>query len=297
MAGTPDTPQDIESPNEPEGLQDTAVLRVDAPASADEATPPSDTPEAAAVAAGATVSDAVSQDATPQRRSNWLPWAVAGVACLVAAGALVYAGQVARQDGDSAAKSPLALNQQPASGKTSSPSSAGSVAGAQGTQVPAGTSPQAGAAPGGTTKGGTSSSTRTVTPTGPGAVGGAPAPSVAKTGSTLATLSVPPEHTVGLLKIEEGVKSAAYNVKFKPYGWGPGGPERGNLVVAVTSSSPAGGDAAKLLDLSGKNASFWVADPAVIPKVKTGGSYTGKVSVRIEGDTGRLMLISADLEQ
>jgi len=210
---------------------------------------------------------------TVRRLKAWLPWAIAGAACVVAVAALIYAAQSRGASDYNAGPATLTGWQGLTPG--SSIASRGAMATAQKPGV--GTSKPKGGTSAGTSRSGSS---------------GTQGPSIAAPGSRLTTITTPPEHTVGLLKIPDSVKSAAFSVKFKPYGWGPGGQARGNLVVAVVSSSPAGGDAAKLLDLTGKNASFWAA-PTLAARIKLGGSYTGRIAVRIEGDTGRLMLTSA----
>ena len=211
---------------------------------------------------------------------QWLPWAIAGVALVVAGVAVAYAVQAGVDNTD--ASGPVSLT-----GKATSTPNTGGTANQGGSSSGSssarpsgpGGSGSSGASPSGSLQSGMRAPTEAPTP-------------LAAVGSRLATVTTPPPHTVGLLKIPEGVTSAKYSVTFKPYGWGPGGPQRGQLVVAVTKSSPSGGEAARLTDLTGKNVSLW-ATPAAASAIKVGGSYSGVVSVQVQGDTGRLTLVSA----
>ncbi|MDH4140175.1 MAG: hypothetical protein OEV43_06340 [Coriobacteriia bacterium] len=112
---------------------------------------------------------------------------------------------------------------------------------------------------------------------------------LAPEGSELETLTAPPPKTLGLLTLPEGFTSATFRYTFSPYGWGPGGEQGGRLIIKIVKAEPKDGDASEFKDYTGYNASLWVL-PELVEKVKVGGTYSGTVVVREQGDVGVLWL-------
>lgn len=113
---------------------------------------------------------------------------------------------------------------------------------------------------------------------------------VARSGSPLPELSGPPPKTVSMLVVPKGFALATYDIVFRPYGWGPGGPSGGRIVIRIDSAKPADSGARTLgSEFKDRNASVW----CVTGDVKTldvGGTYRGTLSVRPQGDVGWLYL-------
>jgi len=117
-----------------------------------------------------------------------------------------------------------------------------------------------------------------------------PADKPARPGEPLAELSGPPRRTVGMLVVPKGFKDATFSIVFEPFGWGPGGPDGGRLLIRISSSKPTNSSAKALdKDFKGRNASVWVTPPEAKVLVK-GGTYTGVLTVRPQGDVGTLYL-------
>lgn len=123
-------------------------------------------------------------------------------------------------------------------------------------------------------------SNRTATPTEKPAVAGQP----------LAELSAPPVQTVAMLVVPKGFRDATFGIVFQPFGWGPGGADGGRLLVKISSSEPTNASGKSLgKDFKARNASVWVSPPDARILVK-GGTYTGVLTVRPQGDVGSLYL-------
>lgn len=121
---------------------------------------------------------------------------------------------------------------------------------------------------------------RTARPTERPAVAGVP----------LAELAAPPVTTVAMLVVPKGFNPATFGIVFQPYGWGPGGPDGGRIIVKISSSKPTNASATALdKDFAGRNAAVWCAPADVLVLVK-GGTYTGVLTVRPQGDVGSLYL-------
>lgn len=118
---------------------------------------------------------------------------------------------------------------------------------------------------------------------------GAPT-AVAAPGSELTSLTAPPSRTIGMFAVPKGFTSARYAIVFKPFGWGPSGPGTGRLIAQIVSAKPLD-EAAKSLahDLAGRNATLWV-DAKGLKVVCLGGTYSGTLVVRGQGDVGVLYL-------
>jgi len=140
-------------------------------------------------------------------------------------------------------------------------------------------------------------SSRTVAGTGAPAPGAAqidrtarPTERPAAAGQPLAELAAPPVKTVAMLVVPKGFTPATFGIVFEPYGWGPGGPDGGRILVRINSSKPTNASAKALdKDFKGRNAAVWCA-PADTKVLVKGGTYTGVLTVRPQGDTGSLYL-------
>lgn len=116
----------------------------------------------------------------------------------------------------------------------------------------------------------------------------------AKEGARLTTLTAPPMKTIGMIAVPAGFKGARYTVVFKPFGWGPSGPDSGRLVAQIEKSTALDEGAKKLdKDFSGRNATLWMT-PVMAKRITLGGSYTGTMEVRPQGDVGVLYIIELE---
>lgn len=117
-----------------------------------------------------------------------------------------------------------------------------------------------------------------------------PTARLAVDGQPLAELPAPPAKTVAMLVVPKGFKPATFGVAFQPYGWGPGGPDGGRILIRISSSKPTNASAKALnKDFKGRNAAVWCSpvDAKVLGK---GGMYSGVLTVRPQGDVGTLYL-------
>ncbi len=138
---------------------------------------------------------------------------------------------------------------------------------------------------------------RTVVDSGTPAPGGAqisraakPTERLATEGQPLSELSAPPAKTVAMLVVPKGFKAAAFDIVFQPYGWGPGGVDGGRILVRIDSSRPADAGAKALeKDFMGRNAAVWCS-PADAKILADGGTYSGVLTVRPQGNVGSLYL-------
>jgi len=141
---------------------------------------------------------------------------------------------------------------------------------------------------------------RTVAGTSTPAPGGAPVDPTTKPiqrpaadGTPLAELAAPPVQTVALLVVPKGFKPATFRIVFQPYGWGPGGADGGRILIRIDSSQPTNASARALgKDFKGRNAAVWCA-PADAKVLVRGGTYTGVLTVRPQGDVGSLYVSRA----
>lgn len=115
----------------------------------------------------------------------------------------------------------------------------------------------------------------------------------AKVGSALTTLTAPPEKTIGMIVVPKGFSGGKYSITFKPFGWGPAGPDGGRLVAQIVSATASDSGAKSLdKDFGGRNATLWCG-PEIAKAIKLGGSYAGTMMVRPQGDVGVLYLTEA----
>jgi hypothetical protein len=112
---------------------------------------------------------------------------------------------------------------------------------------------------------------------------------VASYAEPLPTLEALPASTLSLLAMPVGIESAAYEIAFSPYGWGPAGPEGRNLIIEVHGAQPVSEGAEELTDMEGANMAVWV-EPGHIEILATGGTFAGTVEVRRQGDVGAIFL-------
>ena len=157
-------------------------------------------------------------------------------------------------------------------------------------------------ATGSTGSAGSATATRTAADTGTPAPGAAPIDRTARPtekpaadGRPLAELPAPPAKTVAMLVVPKGFRPATFGIVFQPYGWGPGGVDGGRILVRVNSSKPTNASAKALgKDFKGRNAAVWCS-PSDAKILIKGGTYTGVLTVRPQGDVGSLYLSKVKL--
>lgn len=111
---------------------------------------------------------------------------------------------------------------------------------------------------------------------------------LAAAGQPLSELSGPPPQAVAMLVVPKDFTPATFGIVFQPYGWGPGGPEGGRLLVKINSSNPTNASAKALdKDFEGHNASLWCS-PQDTKALAEGGTFTGVLTVVPQGDVGQL---------
>jgi len=108
-------------------------------------------------------------------------------------------------------------------------------------------------------------------------------------GVELAPVKSPPDKTLAAIKVPDDFSSGSYAITFEPYGWGPGGPESGRVVIRIVEATPDDKTEA-LVDISGRNA-IVSADGHSIDALKTGGRYEATLLVRsTEPERGELYI-------
>lgn len=112
-------------------------------------------------------------------------------------------------------------------------------------------------------------------------------------GSQLTSLSAPPAGTAAMLVVPKGFTTGRYRITFEPYGWGPQGSSGGRIVVRVTASQALDAGAKALArDFTGRNAMLFVEHDTATT-LGVGGTYTGTMEIRPQGDIGMLFLVDA----
>lgn len=110
-------------------------------------------------------------------------------------------------------------------------------------------------------------------------------------GSRLATLSAPPEQTIGMIVVPKDLKAARFRMTFEPYGWGPSAASGARLIARVQTSEPVDDEAKSIdRDFAGRNLTLWIA-PDKAEAIRIGGTYSGVVEVRRQGDVGVMYLV------
>lgn len=138
---------------------------------------------------------------------------------------------------------------------------------------------------------------RTVAGTGTPAPGAVPTDRTARpterpvaNGQPLMELAAPPAKTVAMLVVPKGFEPGTFDIVFQPYGWGPGGADGGRILVKISSSKPTNPSARALdKDFEGRNVAVWCS-PADAKVLVKGGTYTGVLTVRPQGDVSSLYL-------
>jgi hypothetical protein len=117
--------------------------------------------------------------------------------------------------------------------------------------------------------------------------GGQPAPA----GGALGEVTTPPAGLISLVMTAKGFSGGDFAVKMRPFGWGPGGPSSGTLVIHVDSAKPLDANAKSLkTDFADKNVAL-SCDPAVAAAISRGGTYEGTMRVTSHGDVGTFSLV------
>lgn len=184
-------------------------------------------------------------------RRTWLTIAVvAGVAAMLAVGALLTRGGTARVDRPGSAASAV---------PTGSAGASESASAATGTASSAEGSPDV---------------TRVPEAAGIG--------TTVDDGAKLATVTVPPAETIAVISSGAASDGEQFAVAFRPYGWGPTRPAGRALVVMLTAVQSAGGAGSDLKLEPGTNM-MAIVSPVTARSVNVGGVYRGVLILRANG--------------
>ena len=115
-------------------------------------------------------------------------------------------------------------------------------------------------------------------------------------GSSEALTSVvePPPNALTALRADDALVDATFNVAFRPYGYGPGWPQRRSLVIYIVSSSPAEASGPEF-DLAGQNLIADIHDPPFV-EIVDGGDYTATLTLMSAGEMLRPVIQEIQLE-